>query len=340
MAYAKKVYPRRRRSSRYRRRYRRRRYRRYNYRRRYRRARRNRPEYKRKEIRLVTNFKVLTEPVDGANMCLVTPSTYEFICIGCENVDRFPPKCVPIRQGTGIDQRIGAKIRPTALRFFGTVTIETKDQSDAAATLGLSAANNLNACMLRMIVFQVRNGDTEKNPLSNEFSPVNPSVITEITVPDYGPAPVRFYNGQGATFYCDPVWFNKFFAIHHDFRTVYRPVENPLGVNAYDGYNTGDRYKSGIYAKSPYRAGIGSSVRILKDKLYNLNPTTAPTFGYRFKTKRPYRMVWKESSTRDNELTENCKNPIYIVWIPIYPVGINIDRIVINQNIQMYYTDL
>ena len=78
MAYAKKVYFRRRRASRFRRRAWRRRYRRYNYRRRYRRTRRSRPEYKRKEFRLNPTFYIETRAVNNQNLTNVVPGFYNF----------------------------------------------------------------------------------------------------------------------------------------------------------------------------------------------------------------------------------------------------------------------
>lgn len=338
MAYAKKVYPRRRRSTRYRRRYRRRRYRRYNYRRRYRRTRRNRPEYKRKEFRITPTFSISTRELnDNRDMVMITPSTYDFWVIGCPNEEGAPPKCVEIRQGSGGDQRIGAKIRPVSLRISGTISIEAKNQADNETVLGLTSLNNVNSCMLRMIVLQVRNGDTEVNPLSRGFSPINPWIVTNVTIDNINYNVVD-YNGQNQNHFNDPDWFNRMFAFNHQMTHI--SIGNADGGHIIDGYLAADRYKSGIYAKCPYRNGIGASVKILKDKLYYLNPTTAPSFAIRTKTKRPYRMVWKESTAGDNETTENCKNPIYVILIPIYPVGINIDKICMNLHFQLYYTDM
>lgn len=270
---------------------------------------------------------------------MITPSTYDFICIGCENADGYPVKCVPIRQGTNIDQRIGAKIRPVSLRCFGTITIENRLQEAGPVINGLSSIVQVNACMLRVMIIQVRNGNTDHTPLGVNFSAVNPSIVTTSYVQDVGDRPIRSYNGQEATYYCNVDWFGKMFSTTVDWDTssVYNQQRN--AVEVYEGLNVENRFKWGVFTKAPYRNGIGASVKILKDKVYNLNPTVAPTFGFRFKTKRPYRMVWKESRTQDNELTTNCRNPIYIIFIPIYPVGVNVDKICVNFNCQLYYTD-
>ena len=339
MAYAKKVYFRRRRASRFRRRAWRRRYRRYNYRRRYRRTRRSRPEYKRKEFRLNPTFYIETRAVNNQNLTNVVPGFYDFVCIGCENAENLPIKCVPLRQGTNVDQRIGAKIRPLPIRLFGTISIETEAQPDGINQTGLTSVANVNACMLRMMVIQIRNGNTDYNPLGNMFSGINPSVVASSNVPNVGDVRVTSYNGQPQNWFSETSWFSKMFttSIEFQYDEQYNLENNALNVT--EGVRIADRYNWGIFAKAPFRSGIGASVKILKDKLYHLNPTTAPTFGFRCKTKRPYRMVWKESRQNDNELTENCKNPIYIIFIPIYPVGINISKICVNCNVQFYYSD-
>lgn len=335
MAYSKKVSYRRRRSSRYRRRFRRRRYRRFNYRRRYRRSRGSKPEYKRKEFRATPTFSVSPYQRPNQLVLLISPSAYEFVCIGCENANDLPVKCIPIRQGPGVDQRIGAKIRPVALRLYGTMSVELRTQQLTAATPQLNAVNNVNACMVRMLVFQVRNGNTEYSPLGSYFSPVNPHIVVHTEI-NGAQVPIARYNDQAATYYCDTDWFGKIFSYNYPFEHW---ELNDGGGSVFDGIPVDDRYKAGVYAKCPYRNGIGASLKILKDKLYYFNPTTSPTFAFRCKTKRPYRMVWKESPNDDNELTENCKNPIYIVFIPIFPVGVNGLKICINLNCQFYFTD-
>lgn len=340
MAFSKKASRRYRRSSRYRRRAWRRRYRRNRYRRRYRRyRRRNKPEYKRKEFRLTAQFSnrinALTVGNVTSNVSVVTPHYYDYIVLGAETVEGVP-YCIPIKQGTNIDQRIGAKISPVGLRIFGTISIETKGQVFNTAIAGLDSVANVNGCMLRMIVMQVRNGNTTHSPLAKDFSPCNPNVVTALSQ-EQEVLNVDQYNGQDCTYFNDPEWFNKMFA----FSNVYNRHVTREGqtVRVWDYLTSETRFKSGMYAKCPYRQGIGESMRILKDKLYYLNPTVAPTFAIRTKTKKPYRMVWKESRDQDNVLTANCKNPVYVILIPIFPEGMNQSRISAALNFQLFYTD-
>lgn len=341
MAYAKKVSRRRYRSNRYRRRARRRRYRYRKYRRYYRRSRRQRPEYKRLEFRSAWAFESLsTLSLNDANAQVQTvmPFWYDFFCIGASNPPNIPSKCINIENGSGINQRIGAKIRPTAIRFFGTMSIYTDDQIFPSDDL--EPVNNVNGCMLRMIVFQIRNGNNDVSPLTRNFSEVNPFVVNYAggSNNDY---PLNQYNRLDASYFPSTDWFSRFFSVKSviEQETKVVTIDSAQKINVVDYVSDDNRAYFGTYAKCPYRAGIGTYMRILKDKLYYFNPTTHPTFAFRFKTKKPYRMVWKESTSQENALESNCKNPIYIVCIPIYPVGANSCKIEMNLNAQMYYTD-
>lgn len=340
MAYAKKASRRRYRSNRYRRRTRRRRYRYRKYRRYYRRARRQRPEYKRLEFRSAWSFKANPVPIFASNQNkhVVQPFWYDFFCIGASNPPSIPNKCINIENGSGINQRIGAKIRPTAIRFFGTLSIYNENQDLSSNTL--NEVGNVNGCMFRMIVFQIRNGNNDVSPLTRTFSEVNPFVVNYAggVNDDY---PLNNYNNLDATYFASPDWFSRFFSVKSVIEqdTQVKTVDDTQKINVVDYIDDANRAYFGTYAKCPYRAGIGTYMKILKDKLYYFNPTTHPTFSFRFKTKKPYRMVWKESATQENTLESNCKNPIYIVCIPIFPVGISQAKIEMNLNCQFYYTD-
>lgn len=338
MAYAKKVTRGRYRSSRYRRRAWRRRYRRKYYRRRYRRARRSKVEYKRLEFKQDLSFKGnisnWSTTVGPQNVFYVAPDYYSMFVLGSYNV-RFGEE---IAQGTGINKRIGAKITPVSLRLYGTMSIIAKNQNFQGSQneIGLTNVVPINQCMVRMIVFQVRNGNTGAYYADKkEFSVCNPYVTEKLYT---GEQPqMQSYNNQQKFFYNDPGWFWRMFAIEK-YITLYE-VAN--GGAVFQVVSTEDRHKQGLLAKAPYRNGIGSAVKILKNKLYYLRPTTNGGFAFRTKIKRMHRMVWPEApdGLEEDSITRDPRNPIYITFIPIFPDSLNQAQINITYYGQLYYTD-
>lgn len=356
MAYAKKVSRRRYRSSRARRRAWRRRYRRNNYRRRYRRTRRRRkPEYKRLEKRYTLQFtasnqvvKQVTDPnthqVTNVMGFVVIPSPLFFFVIGCDRAGpSFPDACANISQGTGLNERVGAKIRPVSLRFFGTMSIRDKLQDFNQPVNSLNPVTNVDQVSIRMLVIQIRNGNNDYNPQRKEFSEVNPFVTTHD--PNNVAHHIEVTNGIAQTYAIPSDFFARVFSVGNmhaqEFIITQGQGNPPREVTNYWDYLTMNaRMTSGVYAKTPYRSGIGPYIKILKDKRYKLNPTLGSNFAFRCKSARPYRMVWKEDKDNENELQASCRNPIYIIFIPIYPLGTSENTIEINFNYQMYFTDM
>lgn len=339
MAYAKKVTRRRYRSSRYRRRAWRRRYRYNKYRRYYRRTRRRtKVEYKRVEFHHEVEFQGNIVDWPGASNLLkthfyVSPDYYSCFIIGSSN---YGPG-VAIGQGTGTNKRIGAKITPVTLRLFGSMSIMAKDQSltfdqnDA----GLKGIGSVNQVMVRMLVFQVRNGSPGIYDLmSSGFSSINPIRTTKLATDG---SSILQYNNRNATEYLDPEWFWRMF-------TIEKYITRQEDTNTKSVIQTiipGRRANQAMLAKAPYRNGIGSSVKILKSKLYYLRPFGTSTFAFRTKIKRMHRMVWPESPAglELDEITVEPRNPIYITFIPIFPTGLSAAQITINYQGQLYYTD-
>lgn len=345
MAYGKKVSRRRYRSNRYRRRYRRRRYRYKRYRRRYRRLRRYRPEYKRIEFSQNFNFHCDVRSdvtIEETPVSVIAPFYYDFVVIGANRTDNDVQRNVNINQGYAEAKRIGGKIRPSALRLFGTMSICSKTQVYENSDTGLVSVPNVNVCMVRMIVFQIRNGNNRYNPFQQEFSEVSPYIDKFFNYANATKGVVK-YNGSDSSFYNNPEWLSRIFATHFPIRDFAKTTQtNSYEVIQYIKHQ--DHDKLGCIAKSPYRQGIGTYLKILKDKLYYFKPGTNGSFAFRCKTKRPYRMVWKEKPSYGDNLQNDqneadAKNPIYITFIPVFPLGVNASSIGINLNCQLYYTD-
>lgn len=340
MAYAKKVTRGRYRSSRYRRRAWRRRYRRNKYRRYYRRTRRRaKVEYKRIEFNDDISFKgnlaTWASSFGPLGVFYISPEYYYACGIGCSISSRG----IEITQGTKQSQRIGAKITPITLRIFGTMSITNKTQTYQTSdnSTGLKHVPSVNVVMVRMIVFQVRNGSIGfgANAFSSDFSSVNPYVTDRLqNDPSKG---VLNYNNQSMTSFLDPDWFWRMFAIEKYTSKVETPNTNTV-IQYVEG---AARMKQGVLAKAPYRNGIGSAVKILKNKLYYLRPETSPSFAFRTKVKRMNRMVWPESplGLDEDEITRDPRNPIYITFIPIFPESLSLSQIDISYYAQLYYLD-
>lgn len=336
MAYSKKVYYRRNRSSRYRRRAWRRKYRRNRYRRRYRRARRARPEYKRLEFKQKFTFEPSFLNTDFQTYYHIKPFFYDFCCIGATTPPGYLDKarCFNVLPGPGLSQRIGGKIRPTSLRLFGTISIHNYTQQ--FPDNNLINVGIVNGCMLRMIVFQVRNGNNDVHVMNSAFSAVNPFGVNVTSINNVD-APINQYNNRDQNYYLSGNFLSRLFSVDGIIRQDSERVNNVVSV--YEGVLENNREYFGTYAKCPYKRGIGTYLKVLKDKLYHLNPTIAPSFAFRTKTKRPYRMVWLENEAQAAGTNVDCKNPIYIVFIPIFPEGVNGSDIEINFNCQFIYSD-
>lgn len=236
-----------------------------------------------------------------------------------------------IYQGTQSFQRIGAKINPVKLRIFGTVSlVNPSHQQLSEAPL---------CVYLRCIVLQVRNGNPTVQCNEENFSSINP-VFDQTTGALRAITGKRlfsdFYGEDGYTYTATPGGQYTFYP---------NPIIREDNLNQYT-----------TLTKVPYRSGIGGSLKLLKNKVYKLNISKNSSFSFRFKTKKPNRLVWPESTTTNIDADfATCKNPIYILWYFIPTTPYAYARFINDQNqsiynegsgavnlsmgVQLYYTD-
>lgn len=303
------------------------------YRRRYRsRYRKSRTEYKRLEGFETVQFKFDMRDVGGRNGYVCGPGWFHCFTIGSAQGWSIHP----IMQGTGIDQRIGAKITPVQLRFFGTVNATTQyDFNEGAFEYTYPRSTQL--LYVRVIIFQVRNGNTSMNNDEEGFCSINPYCTTLSIDNNYG------YNFTDNQFQVnEPGSFNRLFTAPPTFQRVrfqYPTNSNPATFMTVDELNKVNWPTWQNLVRTPFRLGIGPSFKVLKDKLYKIRPALNQSIPFRFKTKRPMRMVWPESPTQENHLALNPRNPIYIMTIPVVSQPTEDMEIFIRYNFQLYYSD-
>lgn len=217
-----------------------------------------------------------------------------------------------IPTGTGNSQRIGAKINPVKLRIYGTVSLVNPNHQRIAETPL--------TIYMRCIIFQVRNGMPSVKQVNEDgFSPVSP-------VFDTGSGAMQSISGY------------RLFSEFHG-KEGYTYNANAQGVTTY--IPTSVIYEEELNAytsltKVPYRNGIGGSIKILKDKLYKLNISKNSSFSFRFKTRKPNRLVWPEDTENPNAMTFPCKNPIYITWWMIPTTQYAYARFINDENQSIY----
>lgn len=284
------------------------------------------------------NFSTSSQKVSDLNRYfqIINPYPYGVYCIGYKSSEHplaFPG--IYIDSGTSVNQRIGLKVNPVKLRIFGAVNILHKDnvpgESAPSEYIGQQVTQRIH---LRLIVLQVRNGNTDYYPDREEFSSVNPYVtqLDNDTI---------YNNFNDIHYYLDEGFFGRMFSKVATMTAATRAVGNHnVNWHGYDLKSSSDAFWQNSYLKSPYRLGIGGSVRILKDKLYSVTPQTSQSIPFRFKTKKPSRMVWPESRDEDNMEAPICKNPIYVCVIPVFPWPTYPSRVQVDMNVEMFYTDL
>lgn len=220
-----------------RRRFHRSRYRRY---RRYRRRINRKIEYKRIEGTVMYNFSTSSQKVSDLNRYfqIINPYPYGVYCIGYKSSNHplaFPG--VYIDSGTSINQRIGLKISPVKLRIFGAVNILHKDnvpgESAPSEYIGQQVTQRIH---LRLIVLQVRNGNTDYYPDQEEFSSVNPYVtqLDDQTI---------YNNFNDVHYYLDEGFFGRMFSKVATMTAVTRAVgDHHVNWHGYDLATNSDAF--------------------------------------------------------------------------------------------------
>lgn len=324
MARYKKAYRRYYRRARRRRYLRRRRFRRFNSRRGYKRIPRSKREYKRIEASQIVNCNMDVSNVNlqGQTVYYFDPEVYYCYIIGTGNQQQ-PFNCgIDIPLGPGQNQRIGAKINPAKLRIFGTIELTGLAYRDAQQHVQFQNLYNAVQCCIRIIVLQPKYGNaTTYNPWQNGFSNVTPYIG------GYGTLSTQKWNHN---------FFGKLFMRTATFNNYGELTIDNVGYV----YLTPDQNRY-HYAtiKCPYRRGLGGQFRILKNKVYTIDSSRASIFNFKFKTKKPSQMVWEETLTGENTIANVPRNPVYIIYIPVFPRPLRDAQIQINMNYEFLYTD-
>lgn len=264
-----------------------------------------------------------------------------FVCpsvtatFGPEGQQHFITCCMNVPQGTGISERIGAKIKPIKFRLTGSINYSNPFYSAVAngSTSLQTIANETQlprSFAVRLFVYQVRGGNSSTYPLrGTEFHPL-------------GLSPLEKYDANWNP-NCSKISSNE--------------VKKLLGTyEADDERQTFKQLMSNTSAvKAPLRLGIGGQFRMLYHKVFYVS-STRPSCPFRIVTKVPRRLVWPEVITGSMNVDSalSVRNPIYCMWLVVpltIPASLNIsttsqqialfsdDRVSIGYQAQLFYTD-
>lgn len=199
-------------------------------------------------------------------------------------------KTIIIQQGTGLDCRIGNKIRPVKLRVFGNVNMPDTD-----------IWNVPRSASFRCLIVQMRYhqlGAGEGN-LPN---------INEPAFSDWNPVS----DADGMML---PETHRRFFYVYY----MDQFMDN--GVRSY-GTSIQNFGANQFLAKSPFREGFGRNVKVLYDHVFTVGTqqNRKQCVNFRIKTKVPDVMVWnlpkppQPATLLRNVTNTPVRNPIYICW--------------------------
>lgn len=205
-------------------------------------------------------------------------------------------------QGTGINERIGAKITPIKLRFSGSISFSR----DYTAQIDYVPR----AFAIRMIVYQVRGGNGQISTADAGYHPLclvadadgmcGASEITKL-LGTYG-----YGNGQNPDIYTQALIVQNMSA-----------------------------------SKSPLRLGIGGNMRMLYTKTWTLQTGTRSSIPFRIVTKLPRRIVYTESTTgaNGNQAAVNPRNTIFAAFL-LVPMNANVvGRVDLRYQCDCFYID-
>lgn len=334
MAYYKKASYRYRRS-RYGRRYsRRRRFYRRSYGRRYRRRKSygRKVEYKRIEFAKFFEYEIKAklDPMDESAIARVM-NPFSCYVIGTGEIQGVNGPVsqygVNIAQGTAPYQRIGKKINPARLKLFGTMAVTANginpDPGDEYL-VDTTVGNAINFAV-RVIVFQIRNGDGTTYPFYQAFSKINPYIYGNVDINE--------------DVVWNPDWFDRML-IQGNPELMRNGQTNTFYYNGDSGRNL---IRNFALLKCPFRRGLGGEFRVLKDKVYTFCSGGSTMLNFKFKTKKPTQMVWREAQEGEggaNAYQQVPKNPIYIVFIPVGTWYSEKAHFTVNLSGEFIYSDL
>lgn len=220
----------------------------------------------------------------------------------------LPSSIMPITQGTNINQRIGAKIKPIKLRLSGAVSLDrTPETTDNANQLPESFH-------IRLLVYQVRGGNINHDP---------------VTQTNYHGLALIASSGYN----CNLTEVKKILSYYSG------PTQAPL--TTYTNQHMLDNIGA---AKTPLRLGIGGQFKMLYTKTFVLDNTKTCTRPFRIVTKCPNRLVWPETkfdtnTNPTNAPAEYVRNAIYVAWLLVPQSTRPKGRVYLNYTCQLFYTD-
>lgn len=308
----------------------RRRYRRYRFRKRY-----YRGKYRRfpksTETKVVSkvsgHYWDMSQALANVDIGKIFFHPLRMISIGGGNSDFYN---IRIQAGTGLNQRIGAKIKPIKLRISGVMNYigpltsngsVANPTNNANATLGMVLPmESPQAYQLRLIVYQVRGANTDVSPGQENYHPLG-----ILNVP----------NGTNVLTYEDNVARGYTLSLRSLLQHYYYDVGD-------FSFTQEELISNSGVGKMPFRLGIGPMMRVLYNRTWTLQSGYKTSVPFRIITKVPRRLVYPESNSAGQEngqIENNVRNAIFVAWILIpmspQPTG----KVTLNYNIEMFYTD-
>lgn len=250
------------------------------------------------------------------------------ISIGGGNSDFYNLR---IQAGTGLNQRIGAKIKPIKLRISGVMNYigpltsngsVANPTNNANATLGMVLPmESPQAYQLRLIVYQVRGANTDNYPGRENYHPLG-----LLNIP----------NGSEVLTYEDIVAR----AYASGLRSLLQHYYYEHGGDS--SFSQEELISNSGVGKMPFRLGIGPMMRVLYNRTWTLQSGYKTSLPFRIVTKVPRRLVFPESNDQpqgEGHIDTTVRNAIFITWILIpmspQPTG----KVTLNYNVEMFYTD-
>lgn len=233
---------------------------------------------------------------------------------------------IKIPQGTGISNRIGAKVKPIKLRLSGVMNYVGPLQSNGTvanpnnnnnATLGMVLPmESPQAYQLRLIVYQVRGGNSDVDIGNANYHPL-------------GLIPLG--NGTEVLSYEDNVARANAAGLRNLLQNYYY-TDNSYSFSQQELISN-----SGV-GKIPFRLGIGPMMRVLYNRTWTLQSGYKTSMPFRIVTKVPRTLVYP--SGNGAEATESVvRNAIFIAWILIPMSPLPTGKVTLNYNVELFYTD-
>lgn len=213
---------------------------------------------------------------------------------------------INILQGTGTNQRIGAKVTPIKLRISGVLSFDRK--------FSLAEPIIPESFHIRMFVYQVRGGNSDKDPTSADYH--NLALHGVVT------------NGS------------------MDGRLDGKEIQKLLNFYSITAatpskFTNGQMRDNMGAGKTPLRLGIGGQFKMLYTKTFKLSSSSTSSIPFRIVTKVPNRLVWPEkpNGTTDETPASCPRNAVYVAWLIVPQTTSPIGNVYLNFQTQLFYID-